>query len=115
MADDQGPRDKLLDLSYVLWRPDQWDVADIDAVRAVWNGEAQQHQQRRAIEFLMLRVGALHEMSFSPIDARHSDFMEGRRFIGRMLYKFVNMSADAVAALRAKQGKKPVAQSKEQG
>ena len=64
-------------------RPD-YTEADIQAVRAVWNGTATPAQQRRSIDWMLFAHGT-HDMSFRPSSSLLTAFAEGRRFAGTTL------------------------------
>jgi hypothetical protein len=63
-----------------LERPDYIE-AEVQAVRAVWNGEADPRQQRMAMDFLVRAFGT-HDISFRPSDPHLTSFAEGKRFAG---------------------------------
>ena len=66
-----------------LQRPD-YHEADIQAIRACYNGEATESQQRRALDWMIWAFGT-HDTSFRPGSARGTDFAEGRRHAGTTL------------------------------
>ncbi len=63
-----------------LERPDYIE-AEIQAVRAVWRGDADARQQRMALDFLVRAFGT-HDVSFRPRDPHLTSFAEGKRFAG---------------------------------
>jgi hypothetical protein len=77
------------------------DVADLAAVKALHAGTADEHQQRRALDWIMKRVAGIGEVSFHPGDPQATAFKDGRRFVGIVL---VNVLADSMATLRRKYG-----------
>ncbi len=66
-----------------LKRPD-YHEADVQAIRALYRGEASAAQQRRALDWMIWAFGT-HDTSFRPGSARSSDFAEGRRHAGTTL------------------------------
>jgi len=66
-----------------LERPDYIE-AEIQAVRAVWRGEADARQQRMCLDFLVRAFGT-HDVSFRPADPHLTSFAEGKRFAGTTL------------------------------
>ena len=78
--------------------------ADVQALRAVWNGHATADQQKRAIEWLIAAYGT-YDLSFRRGGAeadRDSTFAEGRRHAGMILvhmlkYAESKTSADKIA------------------
>ena len=63
-----------------LERPDYIE-AEVQALRAIHRGEADERQQRMALDFLMRAFGT-HDTSFRPGDAFMTAFAEGKRFAG---------------------------------
>lgn len=63
-----------------LARPD-YTEADIQALRAVWNGAATPEQQRRCLDWLIAAFGT-HDTSFRPASNDLTSFAEGRRHAG---------------------------------
>ena len=84
-----------------LQRPDYIE-AEIQAVRAVWRGEADPRQQRMALDFLVRAFGT-HDVSFRPKDPHLTSFAEGKRFAGTTIVWAINQAptrtdADEIAA-----------------
>ena len=66
-----------------LERPD-YTEAEIQALRAVWTGQAASRQQKMAMEY-MIRAFGTHDTSFRPGDQYLTAFAEGRRHAGTTL------------------------------
>jgi hypothetical protein len=66
-----------------LERPD-YTEAEVQAVRAVWRGEADARQQRLALDCLV-RIFGTHDTSYRPGDPHGTAFAEGRRNAGTTL------------------------------
>lgn len=64
------------------WLPHEYTTEDAGAVRALFRGEAEQHQQLRVIEILKTISGG-YDLSFRPGEdgRRNTDFAEGKRFV----------------------------------
>ena len=58
--------------------------AEVQALRAVHRGEADDRQQRMCLDFLM-RVYGTHDTSHRPGDPYATAFAEGKRFAGTTL------------------------------
>jgi len=58
--------------------------AEIQALRAVWEGQATERQQRMSMEY-MIRAFGVHDTSFRPGDPYLTAFAEGRRYAGTTL------------------------------
>jgi len=63
-----------------LERPDYIE-AEVQALRAVHRGDANDRQQRMVLDFLMRAFGT-HDISFRPAGEHLTAFAEGKRFCG---------------------------------
>ena len=63
-----------------LERPD-YTEAEIQAIRAVWNGEASSRQQRMLCDWL-IRAAGTHDEPFRPDNQYLTAYALGKRFIG---------------------------------
>lgn len=79
------------------WLPVPWELADVSAMQALQSGTADAEQQRRAIDWIIMRAAATYEVAYRPESARDTDFMLGRQFVGQQIVKMLKLS---VAALR---------------
>jgi hypothetical protein len=61
--------------------PTVYDADDIAAIKACVNGQAQPHQQQRAIAWF-LHASRITDMSYRPGDPTATAFAEGRRAVG---------------------------------
>lgn len=66
-----------------LDRP-HYTEAEVQAVRALWEGQATPRQQKMALEY-MLRAFGTNDTSFRPDSQYLTAFAEGRRFAGTTL------------------------------
>lgn len=55
--------------------------AEVQALRALWRGEASARQQKMALDFIMLASGK-DDVSHRPGDSHDTAFAEGKRFVG---------------------------------
>jgi hypothetical protein len=84
-------REQLLQSS--PWLPPSYELADVDAVRALSNGVANKDQQLRALQWILGAASDRLGMSYFPggeEGRRNTDFMEGRRFVGNQIVKLIN-------------------------
>lgn len=89
------------------WLPASYTLADVSAVQALALGEAQPHQQKAALDWIIRCAAGTYEPSYrSDADGgdRETAYAEGRRFIGLSLIKLVNMPEAAKSALRKADG-----------
>jgi hypothetical protein len=70
------------------WKPYEYTDEDAGAVRALFRGQAMEHQQLRVIEILKHISGA-YDLSYRPGEEgrRDTDFAEGKRFVWLQLLK----------------------------
>ena len=61
-------------------RPD-YTEAEVQALKAVMNGQGTPRQQRMLCEWLM-RASGKDDMSYRPLDRDATMFAEGKRFVG---------------------------------
>lgn len=88
------------------WKPADYDLPDIAAVKAVAAGEATPDQQRRALDWIIKTAAATYDEPFrSDADGgeRETNFALGRAFVGRQVVKLINMPERIVAELRKKE------------
>ncbi len=57
-------------------------VAEVYAVRACINGEANADQQKLAMNWIMREASRVTDLSYTPGDASQTMFNEGRRYAG---------------------------------
>lgn len=74
--------------------PAPYDDDDIRAMRALVAGNANEGQQRRALNWIINSAAGYYDLSFRPgIDgARATDFAEGKRFVGAQVVKLTKLS-----------------------
>lgn len=79
------------------WASTPWAKGDAYALKAVAEGIASEHQQKRAMGWIMHACG-IRDLSFRPDNARATDFAEGKRFVGLQIAKLVHLPADVIEA-----------------
>ncbi len=81
--------------------PAEYEQADLFAIRAVYDGLANEEQQKRAIEWVIRNACGMYDLSYRPGGSegeRATAFAEGRRFAGLQIAKMLTREAlDAVA------------------
>ncbi len=60
-------------------------VAEVNAVRACINGEANGDQQKLAMNWIMREAARVPDLSYVPGDPGQRDFNEGRRYVGILI------------------------------
>ncbi len=89
------------------WTPVDYDHGTVTALQALARGEAQAHEQTKALDWIIKNCAGTYELSFrSDADGgdRETAFSEGRRFVGMQIVKIVNLAPQVVAALRNRNG-----------
>tara|TARA_R110000868_G_scaffold122871_2_gene325736 strand:+ start:4918 stop:5196 length:279 start_codon:yes stop_codon:yes gene_type:complete len=69
--------------------PPTYEQSDIYAIKALWEGKANEGQQKMAVAWLMNACGVARD-PFRPADARLTDYLMGRQSVGRMVLELVN-------------------------
>ncbi|TFH47950.1 MAG: hypothetical protein E4H01_07270 [Lysobacterales bacterium] len=79
------------------WKPPKFEDADAAAVKALAQGNASIHQQKRAFAWIVECAANTYDLSYRPgVDGdRETAFAEGRRFVGLQLVKMVNLKIGA--------------------
>ncbi len=62
-----------------------WEIEDAGALQALNRGEAEPHQQQRAMKYIIEVLAGAYDMSFRPESDRSTCFAEGRRFVGNRI------------------------------
>ena len=66
------------------------DTADVAAIRAIAQGNADESQQKRFMRWLVEDAAGTYGMTFDPDSDRASAFAEGKRHVGRKVVGIVN-------------------------
>ncbi len=74
------------------WQRPFYIEAEIQAIRACYNGTADARQQRLALDF-MIRAFGTDDLSFRPSGPYDTAFAEGKRFAGTTLKWMVKSAA----------------------
>lgn len=90
-------------------RPTVYDREILMATRAVWAGTANEGQQKRFMEWLVLNACHVGSLSFDEASDRLSNVREGERHIGIQLVRM--READGLKQLEAWEAAKPKLQA----
>ena len=68
---------------------------EVNAIKAMFDGEADEFQQKTAMDVIMNKLGNAKDMSYRSKSERDTAFLEGRRFVGWVLANIiaVNMAS----------------------
>jgi hypothetical protein len=85
-----------------VWHPADYDVADIRAVQAVTAGAATPEQQKRALDWIVLKAAATYDNGFVAEDAhgRIAAFVDGRQFVGQQIVKLMKLKPEIFEGAR---------------
>lgn len=86
------------------WKPPHYEIADAGAIQALMRGEAQAHQQQRALAYIIETLCGTYDMSFRPTGDRDTCFAEGKRFVGNQLVKLSKLNLSKMTARENEQG-----------
>lgn len=66
------------------------DEQEVRALKSLYRGDAQPHQQRLALQVLVNKFGRLSQPAFVPGDPGQSAFLAGRQFVAILLMDTIN-------------------------
>lgn len=78
------------------WAPPGYEIADIGALQALARGDASEHQQKRALAYVVNTLCGTYDLSYRPDSERDTAFAEGRRFVGLQVVKLLKLSTAAM-------------------
>lgn len=84
-------RDEFLPLPPEPWMPAPYDPADIGAIKALARGEAEAHQQQRAVAWILYACG-IHDLNYAPNSAQDTAFAAGRRWPALQMLKLMRLT-----------------------
>jgi hypothetical protein len=88
--------------------PQPWEPAPYDdegvitaSIKALAAGNANEGQQRRALEWIVRSVCGTYDLSFRPDSERATAFAEGKRFVGLQIIKHTKLTTSAKRAKKS--------------
>jgi hypothetical protein len=69
------------------WHPAPYEPADTGAIKALASGTANQGQQQRALNWIIMTLCGTYDMSYRSGSERDTAFAEGKRFVGNQIVK----------------------------
>lgn len=75
------------------WLPTEYSDEDVGALKALARGDCPEHQQRRAMKFIVEQLCGVYDLEFrpGPEGDRESAFAGGKRWVGLQIVKMVNL------------------------
>ena len=89
------------------WLPAEWELPDASALQALARGEADQHQQLRALKWIVEAACGTYEHTFVPGSPDQTQYLEGRRSAGLQIVKLCKVDLAALRQANARKGTKP--------
>lgn len=74
------------------WHPAPYEEADTNAIKALAAGNANEGQQKRAIDWIINKLCGTYDLSYRPDSDRDTAFAEGKRFVGTQLVKQMKLT-----------------------
>ena len=76
------------------WAPAKAELPDTVALQALSNGTADEHQQKRALKWIIEVSAGTYDQQFYPGDdgRRDTDFALGRRYVGLSIVKELRLN-----------------------
>ncbi len=66
-------------------------VEEQSALQAVYQGVADEHQQRLALYVIINKFSRVHDLAYVPGSFDESAFLSGRGFVGAKILKYINL------------------------
>lgn len=88
----QPPKGKSRPLRLVKppYGPADYDHLEHSAIQALGRGDANETQQRRALDWIVRQAAMTYDEPFIPDSARATDYLLGRRSVGLQIVKLLN-------------------------
>lgn len=80
--------------------PPPWEPADVGSLQALARGEANAHQQQRALKWIIEAAAGTYDLSYQPDSERATSFAEGRRFVGLQVVKLLKLNLTAMKEVK---------------
>lgn len=82
------------------WHPAPFSVDHVYAMQNLAKGEANEVQQKLALDFLINGLSCTYESIYFADNPRDTDFASGKRHVGLQIVKLVNMPRSLITKLR---------------
>lgn len=69
-----------------------WEPADAAAIQALFRGDANEAQQKRAINFITNDLCALPFLAFDSKNQRNTDFALGKQSVGHAIVRLMRLN-----------------------
>lgn len=75
--------------------PPRYELADVSAIQALQRGDATEHQQQRALRWIIESAAGTYQFHFYPGE-RETSFALGRAFVGQQLVKLSKLDVSSL-------------------
>ncbi len=98
------PKPKQQEQPHRPHHPAEYEIADVSAIQALMRGNANEQQQKRAIDWIIRSAADTYELTFIDHDegGRASAFAAGKAFVGQQIVKISKLD---LALLKQRQEK----------
>lgn len=86
------------------WKPPQWTEEAIGAVQALHRGDAQPHQQKLALDFIVRVLSDNGGLGWHPTSPHEASFAAGRRYPGVEIAKAIKINLSIFTKQPREQG-----------
>ena len=90
------------------WLPCKYEVADVAAIQALQRGDASEHQQKRALAFIVNNVAATYDEPYFTDSQRDTDYALGRAYVGRQIVKMTKLNLSRLKAMEPSKEEQPL-------
>lgn len=77
-------------------QPAEYTKKDAEAIQAILTGTANEHQQKRALRWIIESVCKPYESSFYPGNDELGHFAEGKRYCGNQIIKLTKLNLSLI-------------------
>lgn len=77
-----------------VYEPAKWELADASALQALVRGDANEHQQQRALNWIIYNAAGTYDLEYRT-ESRDHAFSSGRRFVGLQIVKMLKLNTAA--------------------
>lgn len=86
----------------------EFDLADAMAIKAVAEGRAEEHQQRRAMRWILQGLCEMGKLPYVPESERDTSFALGRQSVGFEIRLYIQEPADVLKNISEKRSTRRV-------
>ena len=78
------------------WHPPLYEQLDVRAIQALAKGTAGEHEQRRALEWIIHRACLTYDEPFRPGEPDRQSYLLGRRSVGLAIVKLLSLKPENI-------------------